>query len=121
MSIGTLKGWLKTRPVVTGGAVDEPLPSQGSATPWSPAQRLQALMQSYALEGAALNAWCREHGVFAHQLAQWRQDFGSAPRESRDNKAELRQLQSEHEKLRRELNRKEKALAEAAREAGLKF
>ncbi|MDZ7811666.1 MAG: transposase [Ideonella sp.] len=96
------------------GVIDEPLPSEGSAAAWTAAQRLQALMQSYGLEAAALNAWCREHGVFTHQLAQWRQDFASTPRESRDSKVELRHLQGEHEKLRQELNRKERALAEAA-------
>ena len=114
MSVFTLKDWLRTTPRSSVTSVDVSLPSQDSASPWSAAQRLQALMQSYALEGVALNAWCREHGVFAHQLSQWRQDFCSTPRESKDSRAELRELQGQHEQLQRELRRKERALAEAA-------
>lgn len=71
-------------------------------------------MQSHALEGEVLNAWCREHGVRAHQLTKWRQDFCSPTRENIDNGAELRELQGRHEKLQRELRREQKAQAEAA-------
>lgn len=114
LSVHTLKGWLRTSTKRPATPVDVALPSEGMASTWSAAQRFQALMQSHALQGEALNAWCREHGVFAHQLVQWRQDFCSPPRESRDNRAELRELQGRHEQLQRELHRKEKALAEAA-------
>jgi len=114
LSIHTLKYWLKTEPVAAASATEAPLPVEGAATSWSAAQRLQALMQSYGLEGEALNAWCRENGVFSHQLAQWRQDFSSPPREAKDHRAEVRDLQGQNEQLQRELRRKEKALAEAA-------
>lgn len=114
MSVFTLKDWLRTTPKRLATSVDLALPSEDSASPWSAAQRLQALMQSYSLEGVTLNAWCREHGVFVHQLTQWRQDFCSTPRESKDSRAELRELQGQHEQLQRELRRKERALAEAA-------
>jgi len=114
LSVFTLKDWLRTSPKRSAAPVDVPLPGEGAASTWSPAQRFAALMQSHALEGEALNAWCREHGVFAHQLVQWRQDFCSPPRQTADNRAELRDLQGRHEQLQRELRRKEKALAEAA-------
>ncbi|MDO9104928.1 MAG: hypothetical protein Q7U57_08200 [Methylovulum sp.] len=35
---------------------------------WSPEERLAALQQSYSLLGEGLNTWCRERGVFIHQL-----------------------------------------------------
>lgn len=116
LPVGTLKGWLKTGPQSDASRLDASLPTDGSASPWSATQRLQALMESYALDGEDLHAWCREHGVFEHQLKQWRQDFCNNPpgRDARDGKAELRQLQGQHEQLQRELRRKEKALAEAA-------
>ena len=34
-----------------------------------------ALQQSYALDDMARAGWCREHGVFEHQLTQWRENF----------------------------------------------
>jgi hypothetical protein len=58
---------------------------------WTLEERLRALRESHGLEGHALNAWCRERGVFAHHLAQWSADFcapaeptagASAPRQS---------------------------------------
>ena len=62
-----------------------------------------------------LHAWCREKGLFEHQLKTWRDAFCSAPvSDSRESKAALRDLQAKHEALQRELRRKEKALAEAA-------
>ena len=43
-----------------------------------------------------------------------RDSCSAAPPESRESKTALRELQVKHDKLQRELTRKEKALAEAA-------
>ena len=83
---------------------------------WSPEERLAALLQSYSLLGEDLNTWCRERGVFIHQLEQWKTDFCSQG-DSVDNREEarvLRTLKEENQSLERELLRKDKALAEAA-------
>ncbi len=120
MSVGTLKGWLK-KPSKRGGEVTMPssLPQSLPAQRWSGAQRLLALQESHGLSGEALHAWCREKGLFEHQLNAWRDAFCSSPepesaQERRESKAELRALQTEREVLQRELRRKERALAEAA-------
>ena len=120
MSVGTLKGWLK-KPSKRGGEVTMPssLPQSLPAQQWSGAQRLLALQESHGLSGEALHAWCREKGLFEHQLNAWRDAFCSSPepesaQERRESKAELRALQTEREVLQRELRRKERALAEAA-------
>jgi transposase-like protein len=77
---------------------------------------LQALHESHGLTDEALNAWCRQRGLFAHQLAQWKSDFCTlaSPRSGSDDKQTLRILKAENQRLERELNRKDKALAEAA-------
>jgi transposase-like protein len=83
---------------------------------WSPEERLAALQQSYSLLGEDLNTWCRERGVFIHQLEQWKADFCS-PGDTGDPREEtrvLRALKVENQSLERELLRKDKALAEAA-------
>ena len=83
---------------------------------WSPEERLAALQQSYGLFGEDLNAWCRERGLFAHQLEQWKANFCS-PNEvdrQREDVSALRALKVEYQNLERELLRKDKALAEAA-------
>jgi transposase-like protein len=113
MSLGSLKGWLKTSNQKASDSAS--LPSDTAAQRWSSAQRLQALLESHALTGVALNAWCREKGLFEHQLKQWREAFCSTtepdPRESR---AQLRALKVKNEQLQRDLHRKDRALAETA-------
>ena len=76
MPLGTLKGWLK-RSGLEGEALPHAatLPGDVPARQWSHAQRLLALQESHALLGAALHAWCREKGLFGHQLKQWRDAF----------------------------------------------
>ena len=82
---------------------------------WSSEQRLQALLESHALTGPELNAWCREKGLFEHQLKQWRQAFCSVSEpDPRQCRTELRALKTKNEQLQRDLHRKDKALAETA-------
>lgn len=120
MSLGTLKGWLKTTGK-SAAQTPEPssLPQSLPVRQWSAAQRLLALQESHGLSGEARHAWCREKGLFEHQLSSWREAFcsGAQPesaQDQRESKAELKTLQGKHEVLQRELRRKERALAEAA-------
>lgn len=113
MNIMTLKGWMKSTAASTrgDGAGQAKRPED-----WSLEERLLALQQSHGLDDEALNAWCRERGLFAHHLSQWRADFcavgGTGTR--RENVQAVRDLKHANVQLQRELNRKEKALAEAA-------
>ena len=111
ISLHTLKNWMK-KPVS-----ETPKPPKAKRPQdWSPEARLAALHESYGLSGEALNAWCREHGLFAHHLAEWKAGFctPSQPANDREAASEVRALKAENQRLERELNRKEKALAEAA-------
>jgi len=116
MSAGTLrKWWARSNHALVGATPTAELPSALAAESWTAAQRLLALHHTHGLSGAALNAWCREKGLFEHQLNAWRDAFCAiAAPESRDTRLALRELQSRHDGLQRELRRKEKALAEAA-------
>lgn len=120
MPLGTLKGWLKTTKTSGAGTtLPERLPEGRSIDQWSAAERMLALHQSHGLHGQALHAWCREKGLFEHQLVSWRQAFCATAEpdlahDARATKAELKALQGKHEGLQRELLRKERALAEAA-------
>ncbi|MDQ7060793.1 MAG: hypothetical protein Q9M43_06515 [Sulfurimonas sp.] len=61
----------------------------------------------------ALSAYCREKGLFKHQLQEWEKDFLKAhkPEDSTAKKA-LEEERSKSKALAKELRRKEKALAE---------
>ena len=117
MAVGTLRKWLGKSNKKKGdvSAPAAPLPDDLPAQSWGPAQRLQALLETHALSQSQLHAWCREKGLFEHQLKAWREAFCSATAsDSRESKTALRELQAKHEVLQRDLRRKERALAEAA-------
>ena len=110
--IGTLKGWMKkhkkqsmnTAPVASKRPND-----------WTPAERLQLLLESHGLADEELNAFCRKKGIFIHHIAQWKKAFETESATDKLNNASLmRDLKSKNQSLNKELKRKEKALAEAA-------
>jgi len=65
VSFHTLKYWM-TRKTKN----DRPRLASGAKRPqhWSPEEQLAALHDTHGLLGEALQAWCRERGVFPHQL-----------------------------------------------------
>ena len=82
---------------------------------WLPEERFTALQKSYSLTGENLNTWCREQGIFAHQLEEWKADFcsqGLVP-EKREEARVLHTLKAEIHSLERELLPKDKASQEA--------
>jgi transposase-like protein len=113
ISLHTLKNWMTKALPELENKTNRKAKRPGD---WSLEERLHALHESHGLSGDALNAWCREHGLFAHQLAEWKADFcaTSKPMDRREEASEMRALKAENQRLERELNRKEKALAEAA-------
>ncbi len=120
MPLHTLKGWLKqSRKGDADVAMPGRLPQSLPARQWSAAERLLALHESHGRSGEALHAWCRENGLFEHQLKAWHEAFCHSPepetaQQRREAQGELKALQGKHELLQRELRRKERALAEAA-------
>ena len=113
INVTTLKDWMRQSKKTSNKTAT---PTSKSPMGWSPEERLTALQQSYSLLGDDLNTWCRERGVFAHQLDQWKIDFCSHADlgGSREDVQTLRALKVENQSLERELLRKDKALAEAA-------
>ncbi len=109
--LGTLKNWFKQ----SGHGMGPNTPVSGLAANWTAAQRLSALTESHGLKDQALHAWCRERGLFEHQLQQWRIQFCAIdkPVDTPPDGA-LRQAKQKNDQLERELRRKDKALAEAA-------
>ena len=73
-----------------------------------------ALHETHGLAGEALQAWCRERGVFSHHLASWKTAFCAGGKEAAPGPREVRTLKDEIVKLKRDAVRKDKALAEAA-------
>ena len=117
VSVSTLHTWVhRLKNSVKPNHQDLPLSSKSSSG-WKAKQRFQALLDTQDLTGEALNAYCRQHGLYKHQLQRWREDFMNAKLDDRQNKKQAAELKVQREKnkqLQRELRRKEKALAEAS-------
>ncbi len=96
-----------------------PVPGNGkNSEQWSAEDKFSVLMETAALNEAELSEYCRTKGLFAEQIAQWKQDFiaGSAQpgQERKAQSIAQKEDKKRIKKLESELNRKEKALAEAA-------
>jgi hypothetical protein len=107
----TIKNWMRAKTVekVSVAVTKEKRPQD-----WSAEEQLVALHESHGLSGDALSAWCRGKGLFAHHLVSWKEAFCADGKGTAAGGREFRTLKDDYEKLKRELVRKEKALAEAA-------
>lgn len=106
----TVKNWMKRKEVNAVGVVAT---KERRPQDWSAEQQLMALHATHGLSGEALQTWCRENGLFAHHLASWRTAFCADVKVASGSR-EIRVLKDENDQLKRELARKERALAEAA-------
>jgi transposase-like protein len=109
INVFTLKHWLRHyRPQTMSEQKTTKRPVD-----WTPEERFQALMASHGLEEERLNAFCRAQGVFPHHLKAWQQDFINSTHPSAQAPSD-KSVRDENKQLKKDLQRKEKALAEAA-------
>jgi len=108
----TLKKWMQRKSVDKAKAM---VKKEKRPQDWRRDEQLAALMQTHGLSEEALNAWCRERGLFPHHLESWKASFSASdPTAVSTDSQSARALKKENDKLKQELRRKEKALAEAA-------
>lgn len=82
---------------------------------WSLEARLEMIIHCAGMESELANQACREQGIYPHHLKQWRQDFVKVVAvNNKTADGEVRKLKQENNDLKKDLNRKNKALAEAA-------
>lgn len=95
------------------------VPGNGkNAENWSSEDKFAVVLETASLNEAELAEYCRKKGLFAEQIAEWKAGClqANATKEQQEKAGRLQQRQDKKEikKLRQELRRKEKALAEAA-------
>ena len=83
---------------------------------WNLEDRLNIVIQCASLDEEAISELCREKGIYPHHIQQWKLEFvtGSAANNQSTSSSQLKGLKSENKGLRKELHRKDKALAETA-------
>lgn len=112
LSVGysTLQKWIREYKAVNSEQTKNKRPQD-----WTRAQQLQAIIDTAGLEDVQRNEYCREKGLYPHQLDEWRLSFLELNTEvSNNSKVELKTLRTKNAELQKELRRKEKALAETA-------
>jgi len=115
VKLTTLKTWMKIK--LKQARNEQPNTVEKRPQDWRAEEQLLALQETYGLTEKAKHAWCRERGLFAHHLLTWKAAFckGQGNTESSlPTQHALRELKEQNHQLKRELTRKEKALAEAA-------
>lgn len=87
---------------------------------FTPKDKFLVVMETYALSEVELSMYCREKGLYCEEVKAWIRNCVNANNSvaDREDIKELKAIKTEDSKrikeLEKELNRKEKALAEAA-------
>lgn len=84
---------------------------------WTPQERLEAVLETTQMNDEEIGTWCRKQGLYTHHLKQWKQEALAGmttknPISPADKK--VRTLSKENRMLKKDLRRKEKALAEVS-------
>ena len=83
---------------------------------WTLEERLNMVVVCASLDEEEINMRCRSQGLYPHHITQWKLDFinGNEPKQKAVSPSEIKLLKHENKSLKKELNRKDKALAETA-------
>ncbi|SMD15759.1 Transposase [Desulfocicer vacuolatum DSM 3385] len=113
IGLSTLSYWLKNHKKDGNLTVNK---KEKRPQDWSAEERLKALMETGTMAEKERVSWCRKRGVFSHHLEQWKKDILSlsTPAKASVKSKGSARLKKENAALKKELNRKEKALAETA-------
>jgi len=113
--LGTLYTW---RTQHLNHPCKETIPMAPSNPPQSASQKLAVIIETSSLNEQDLGEYCRKNGLFTSDIDNWKADFIKSSKNqstsSKEDKAQLKQLRTDNKSLKKELHRKEKALAEAA-------
>jgi transposase-like protein len=108
ISVGTLERWRAEALANASG-------NGGGGSRWTATARLEAVIATAAMDEATRAGWCREHGLYPADLDAWKQDAIAGLGEPQDAEtAEAKRDRRRIKELERDLNRKDKALAETA-------
>ena len=106
----TLRNWLNK-------AKEGTLDSQNtvSSAGRSPREKLNLVIESGSVKNEDQGKWLREKGLHTEHITQYRQELRDMVEDKgHTEKQKIKDLQKENKRLQKELNKKEKALAEMA-------
>ncbi len=83
---------------------------------WTAEERMSALVETGSMTSEERTVWCRKNGIYPHHLNQWKKDAisGMDSDSSKKQSDKEKHLKKKVTTLKKELSRKDKALAETA-------
>ena len=115
IGLSTLNRWInlaKTNELEKSGNI---MSIEKSPQDWSKSERLDVILHCHAMNDSQISTYCRENGLYPHHIKEWKLEFLSIDDiSSSHKKKEQKKLKLEVKRLQKELNRKDKALAETA-------
>jgi transposase-like protein len=107
----TLTRWIRE---YQSGQLNESTIHHSSKMSLSRKEKLAHILATASLDEQALGVYCRERGLYAIQLTEWKNEMTKDNHEQKNESllAELKTLRCENKQLKQEINRKDRALAE---------
>ncbi|GAB4224463.1 MAG: hypothetical protein Tsb005_21590 [Gammaproteobacteria bacterium] len=109
----TLQRWLKQAKTKS---YKNPATIGKFSKPLTQVQKIQVLLETANLDELSIGAYCRERGLYRHHIEEWKKSVMTEPHGQKQQQQDqlLKKLQAENKQLKKDLRRKEKALAESA-------
>ena len=92
-----------------------PVPGSRSNTTedWSAEAKFAVVLETQSMNEEQRAQYCREKGLYPEQIQRWHQDFISGVSNTSSDADALRHARNENKRLKRTIDRKDKALAES--------
>ncbi len=101
----TLQKWIKR--VHSGESLERRTCGNGSITQQSRKEQFNHLLATSGLDDVSLGKYCREHGIYSHQLTTWQKSFmSSSGTTTQSQQSELKKLREANKQLQKELRRR---------------
>jgi len=112
ISYSTLKTWVREHKKIN----DMKETAAKRTQDWTLEERFRVIIETSHLDEEAIGRYCREKGMYQEQLERWKSEFMQIPGHTRENKlkGEIKLLRGENKALKKDLERKNKALAETS-------
>lgn len=108
----TLQRWLKDYRTNSCKSTPE---KGNKKDPLSRSEKFDHIFAAAGLDETGLGIYCRKQGIYSHQLQAWKQEImKDSSQINHKLHNEVKRLKAENKRLQKDLNRKDKALAETS-------
>lgn len=116
VAMSSINRWVSDFQRATSNGVRNKSMTEKRPEDWTKEERFNAIVACHAFSEEEISAYCRAQGLYKHHIDQWKLDFlgNNKTTEPAASKLKERQLAQQNQKLKRDLHRKDKALAETA-------